>query len=78
MLEAQDNQISYNFFNIKRKGCNISSHLHGQHGTPAMIKENGILMKQKITITAEYLPELMNVEADSESRYPSGWNTYQS
>ena len=43
-----------------------------------MIKENGILMKQKITITAEYLPELMNVEADSESRYPSEWNTYQS
>lgn len=30
-------------------------------------------MKQKISINAEYLPELMNVEADSESRYSSEW-----
>ena len=30
-------------------------------------------MKQKISINAEYLPELMNVEAASESRYSSEW-----
>ena len=73
MLEAQDSQISHNVLNIKRKGCNIRSHLLGQHGSPAIINENGKLMKQKISINAEYLPELMNVEADSESRYSSEW-----
>ena len=77
-LGAQGSQISYNVFHIKGKGCNISSHLHGQHDSPIILKMGGTknqeltaiskeswqyLLKQKITITAEYLPGSMNVEA---------------
>ena len=83
-LGAKDSEISYNVLHIKRTGCNISSHPHGQHGSPIILHENGgsknqeltaiskeiwqYLLKRKITITAEYLPGSMNVEADRESR----------
>ena len=40
-LGAQGSQISYNVLHIKRTGCNISSHPHGQHGSPIILNENG-------------------------------------
>ena len=40
-LGAQGNQISYNVLHIKGKGCNISSHPHGQHDSPVILNENG-------------------------------------
>ena len=33
------------FFTLKEKGCNISSHLHGQHGSPVILNENGSYQK---------------------------------
>ena len=39
-LGAQDSQISYNVLHIKGKGCNISSHPHGQHDSPVILHEN--------------------------------------
>ena len=40
-LGAQGSQISYNVLHIKGKGCNISSHPHGQHDSPIILNENG-------------------------------------
>ena len=40
-LRAQGSQISYNVLHIKGKGCNISSHLHGQYDSPVILNESG-------------------------------------
>ena len=44
-LGAQGSQVSCNSLHIKGKGCNISSHLHGQHDSPISLNENGGLQK---------------------------------
>ena len=36
-LEAQSSQNTYNVLHIKGKGCNISSHAHGQHDSPVIL-----------------------------------------
>ena len=46
-IGAQDSQISYNVLHIKGKGCNISSHPHGQHDSPVILNENGIECNQQ-------------------------------
>ena len=46
-LGAQGSQITYNVLHIKRKGCNISSHPHGQHDSIIILNENGGAVYQK-------------------------------
>ena len=45
---AQGSQISYNVLHIKGKGCNISSHSHGQHDSPVILNENEWYQKQGV------------------------------
>ena len=48
-LGAQGSQISYNVLHIKGKGCNISSHPHGQYGSPVILNENEGYQNQELT-----------------------------
>ena len=41
MLWSSRQSISYNVLHIRGKVCNISSHTHGQHGSPVILNENG-------------------------------------
>ena len=83
-LGAQASQISYNVLHIKGKGCNISSHPHGQYGSPVILNENGGYQKQGVDCDQQgnlvipfeakdndycrIITRSMNVEADRETR----------
>ena len=73
---AQCSQMSYNVLHIKGKGCNISSHAHGQHDSPFTLNEKWGTKNQELTAISkkiwQYLLKrkikITDREADRESR----------
>ena len=73
---AQGSQMSYNVLHIKGKGCNISSHAHGQHDSPFTLNEKWGTKNQELTAISkkiwQYLLKrkikITDREADRESR----------
>ena len=83
--EDNGSQIGhYDIYN-GREGRYFSTFLDVQHGCPIGFVENGCnkertvghYRRSRITITAEYIPSAMNIEADRESRQTRGFSMWK-